>query len=174
VSAETFTHTSVIASSDQTYAAHRSLLVPSDQIEVTKTNGQIGYYDVIKPQTRDIYTQQVHVTGINPRLLTFTNTIASTDPIVGGTIAVPGYYLPNDLTASTDLLPFVDPEWAVVAVAAELAFNDIVYEDKAADLTEKANYLYRQVAMANRSGTYRDSRNIPINTYRIKQPRRYA
>jgi hypothetical protein len=39
--------------------------------------------------------------------------------------------MPADVSLEDDDLPLPDPYWGVMAVAAEVAFNDIVYEDKA-------------------------------------------
>lgn len=168
-SGKTFTHTSVIASGDQMYSAHRKFLYPSDEIYVTKTDGNREYIDVIKPQERDRNKQEVYLSGMNPQIWTFTSSIASTDNLVGGTLTTPGYYMPDDVTAATDELPIPDPNWAVMAVASEIAFNDVIYEDKSADLNEKANSLYRAMTMKNRVGTYKNSRKIPTNVYRIGQ-----
>ena len=74
---------------------------------------------------------------------------------------IPGFYRPANITAAADLLPFDDFNWGIVATAAELAFADIVYEDKAADLNGKANALYRAMSNNNRSGTYGNTRIIP-------------
>ena len=171
-SSKTFTHTSIIASGDQSYSLHRSLLLPSDEAYVTDTNSKRHDYTIIQPQERSNLVQNVFISGNNPKVLTFTKTIASTDDIVGGTLSVPGYYMPADMTAATDLLPFPDPNWGVMATAAEVAFNDIVYEDKAGDINEKANSLFRNMAMTNRSGTYMNPRRATVNTYRIKRPQR--
>lgn len=168
-SSKTFTRKAIIAASDQTYSVHRSFLYPSDQAYVVKTDGDRVYYDIIKPQERDRYNQQVYLSGQNPRLLTFTYSIASTDSIVGGTLYLPGFYLPADVSAATDLINVPDPEWGVMSTAAEVAFNDVVYEDKASDLNEKANALYRAMTGLDRAGTRKNSRNIPYNVQRLGQ-----
>ena len=161
-----------IAAGDQDYNLSTSFLTPSDQVYVIDTNGKTHYFDFVKPQQRGPYTQAVYISGVKPKVLNFTKTISATDPIVGGTLYVPGYYIPSDLTASSDTLPFPDPYWAVYSSAAELAFNDVVYETKAADLTEKANSLYRQMVVANRALTYNNARTVPYNVKRITSPTR--
>ena len=167
-SGKTFTHTSIVDDA-QSYSLHRKFLYPSDQVYVTKTDGNRTYLDVIKPQERSENKQDVFISGMNPLQLTFTSTISSTDSMIGGTLTVPGFYLPDDVSAETDELPIPDPNWAVMSVASEVAFNDVVYEEKSADLNEKANALYRAMTMKNRAGTHRNSRNIPTNVYRIGQ-----
>jgi len=168
-SGKTFTHTSVIATGVLSYSLPRDFLYPSDEVYVTKSDGNRVYLDVIKPQERSQNKQNVFITGMNPLVLTFTSTIPSTDQLVGGTLTVPGFYLPRDVSEDDDELPIPDPNWGVMAVAAEVAFNDVVYEDKSPDLNEKANALYRAMTMKNRAGTYKNSRNIPTNVYRIGQ-----
>lgn len=168
-SGKTFTHTSVIDDGDQTYNLHRSFIYPSDQVYVTKTDGNREYIDLIKPQERDTNSQKVFISGLNPQSLTFTSTISSTDNLVGGTLTAPGFYLPDDISEATDELPIDDPNWAVMAVASEVAFNDVVYESKAPDLTAKANSLYQAMTMKNRAGTFKNSRKVATNVYRIGQ-----
>lgn len=171
-SSKTFTHKSIVATGDATYSLHRSFLVPSDIAYVTDTDGNVHEYDIVKPQERDRYTQQIFISGVEPQVANFAATIASTDQIVGGTLTVPGYYVPADLTATTDVLPFRNPYWAVYSVAAELAYNDVVYETKAADLTEKANSLYKEMVVGNRTGTHANGRRVPVNVKRIESPTR--
>ena len=52
--------------------------------------------------------------------------------MVGGVILPAAYYRPDDID-STDAdadIPVDDPNWLVMATAAQVAFNDITYEDK--------------------------------------------
>jgi hypothetical protein len=170
-SAKTFTHTSVIAVSDEAYSLHRSFIHPSDRCFVTKTDGNKVFFNTTPPQARDDLIQEVYISGVNPKVLTFSDDINTGDQLIGGTLTIPGYYIPSDISDADDVLPFPDPNWAVLAVASEVAFNDVVYENKAADLNEKANALYRQMAMQNRSQVYGQSRKIPYNIKRIRSPR---
>lgn len=149
----TFTHTSIIATGVQSYNLHRRFVKESDRVYVVDSNGQRVYYDVIKPDQRSTTVDYVFISDENPQVLTFTNTIESTENIVGGTLVVPGYYEPADVSASTDTIPLPDPNWGVLQCAAEISFNDITYEDKSADLNAKANNLYRQMVKNNRRGT---------------------
>lgn len=171
-SSKTFTRKMIIATGVQTYSLHRSFLAPSDKAYVIKTDGNRNYYTIIKPQERPTTSQYLYISDVNPETITFTGDIESTDTIVGGTLVVPAFYLPADMTAATDMLPFPDPNWGVMATAAEIAFNDIIYEDKAPDLNEKANALWRNMNQKNRRGTYDNPRTIPRNMYRIRAPER--
>jgi len=170
-SAKTFTHTSIIATGVQEYSLHRSFILPSDQILITTTGDSDRYVDFLHPQERNTISQTVFIYDDQPKLLGFSAEIASTEDIVGGTLSVPGYYLPADMTATTDVLPFPNPNWGTMATAAEIAFNDIIYEDKADGINAKANALYAQMAQANRSGTWNNPRKVPINVNRIRDTR---
>jgi hypothetical protein len=163
----TFTHTNIIATGIQSYSLHRSLLAPSDQAIVTTTN-QTLYYQLGKPQERDRFTREVYISGRDPQTITFYDTIASTDQSVGGTLIVPGYYIPADYTSASDVITVDDPYWLVYAVASELAFNDLTYESKYVDLNNKANNLYNQMVITNRRGTSNYPRIARTNVNRIR------
>ena len=85
-----------------------------------------------------------------------------------GTLYLPGYYQPAYPVDPTDLIPLPDPNWGVTAVAAEIAFSDITYEDKAEALQARANFLYGLMAKNNRSGTFQNPRTTPYNITRIR------
>lgn len=152
-SGKTFTHKSIIADSVQSYSLHRNFYLPSDSVVVIDgTDTDVEYwFQFDKPQERKI--GDVYLSGIRPQLLTFQTTIESDSPEVGGELKVPGYYMPDEVTASTDIVPIDDPYWLVYSVAAELAFNDITYEDKAPDLQSKANNLWRTMIRNDIRGT---------------------
>lgn len=171
-SAKTFTRAIIIGTAVQSYNLPRTFLFPSDKAYVTTTADNRVYFDIIQPQERSETVQQVFISDENPEALTFTADIESTDDIVGGTLTLPSYYLPADLSATTDVLPFPDPNWAVLSVASEIAFNDITYEDRSEGLNNKANALLRQMTSKNRRGTYNNPRTTPYNMYRIREPRR--
>jgi hypothetical protein len=162
-SGKTLAHKSIVATGVQSYNLHRSFNNPSDQVVILKTDGNYTYVNYIQPGARNQATRAAYISGENPKVLTVNTTIASTEDIVGGELQVPGYYVPNDMTAAADLLPFPDPNWGVMAASSEVAFNDVIYEDKAADLNRKANSLYQAMAATNRKGQYARPRTIPYN-----------
>ena len=180
-SSKTFTRKTIIKTGVQSYSLHRSLLsISGDKattggtgggVYVIKTDDQRSNFELIAPEQIDPQTSAVYLSGLEPQTITFTKDIESTDPLVGGELFVPGFYLPDDLSAETDRLPFLDPNWAVMAVAAEIAFNDITYEDKVVDLNNKANALYSQMVRKNKSITYNGPRAIPVNVRRIRSAR---
>jgi hypothetical protein len=170
-SGKTFTHKSIVATAVQAYSVPRTLISPSDQVRIIPTTGSDIYYDLDPPQERSKTStlQEVYLSGRNPQTMTFAYAIASTDQIVGGTLYLPGYYRPVDLdaTLATDLVLVDDPNWLAMAVAAEVAFNDITYEDKYADLAGKASVLYKNMSRRNRKGTYKTPRVSATNVTRI-------
>jgi hypothetical protein len=158
----------VTASATPTYNCETELIAPSDKAFIVDTNSQKVYYDLIKPRERKDNKREVYLAGVNPQILYFTNEIEAGEDIVGGTLYLPGYYMPADVSLEDDDLPLPDPYWGVMAVAAEVAFNDIVYEDKAEGLNAKANALYMQMVRNNRRGTYNNPRVTSHNHYRIR------
>lgn len=164
-SAKTFTLAGIIATGVQSYSLHRNFLMPSDKAFVSAS--QTLEYLIGKPQERARYSSEAYISGDNPKVLTFYSTIASTDSSVGGTLIVPGYYVPSALTASTDVIPVDDPFWVVMAVASELARNDLTYESKSVDLNNMANSLYSQMAQNNRRGSSNNPRVAYTNVQRI-------
>jgi hypothetical protein len=146
------TSVGTVVAGTQSYNLPTTFFVPSDRVRVV-LNGNTTHFNVVKPQERSLGSNAVYVSGSNPQTLTFYDTITSSSTFVGGTIYVPGYFVPADLTTATDIIPVNDPYWLVYAVAAELAFNDLTYEDKYAELVAKANDRYQKMAQANRQGT---------------------
>lgn len=165
-SGKTFTRTTIIDTAVNTYSVHRNLLAPSDRIYVLDTNSDKRFLDVIHPQERDYTNQQVHLSGGNPQVLTFTETIDSN--LDDGSLVVPGYYMPADVSVAADIIPIPDPNWIVMAVASELAFTDIVYEDRAEALNSRANALWKAMVNRNTRGTYDNPRKTPYNVKRIR------
>lgn len=170
-SGKTFTRKTIIATGVQEYNVHRNLLSVSDRVYVLDTNGNKIFVDKIHPQENDYSNQSVYLSGGNPEVLTFTIDIESDDAMVGGTLIIPGFYLPNDLTAETDVLPVPDPNWQCMAVASEIAFTDVVYEDRTETLNARSNSLWQAMVARNRKGTYSQPRKTPYNARRIRDPR---
>lgn len=176
-SAKTYTHKTIITTATA-YNLHRSFLGLSGDgastggygggIYVLNTDGNKRYINVVNPEERDPITRSVFIAGRDPQKLYFSDTIAATEDIIGGTLYTPGYFMPDDSTATTDVLPFIDPNWAVMSVAAEIAFNDITYEDKAPDLNAKANALFEQMVKKNRGQIHNVPRRVPTNVKRIR------
>lgn len=167
-STQTFTRSIIIADGVQSYNLHRSFLGASSTARITKTDGQVVYLNIVSPEEASPQLREVYIAGDKPETLTVTNTIASTDDIVGGVLSVPGYYIPDDMTGDTSVVYVPDTDWLALAAAAEIAFGDITYEDKSTDLLGKANSSYRHMAINNRRGTYGQPKQSPVKVRRIR------
>lgn len=171
VSANTFTHATIIQTGVRSYSVHRNLLNPSDQAIVVLPMQDL-YFTIGKPQERKRYDNEVYLSSRFPQKLIFPTGVSSTvnTNLIGYTLKLPGYYIPDDLTQASDIVPVDDPYWLVYATASELAFNDITYSDKAPDLNAKANNLYDGMAALNRRGTSNNPRVLYTNVNRILDP----
>lgn len=157
-----------VAFGTQTYDLDDQILVPADEVTITTLTDNILCYKISKPQERTRYIKSAYVSGIDPQKLTFPVTFPSTSDAIGGTINLAAYFIPDDLTASTDTILVDDPYWLVYAVASELAFNDLTYESKYVDLNTKANTLYAQMSSNNRRGSNDNPRQARTNVERIR------
>jgi len=158
----------ITATATPTFNCDATLIAPSDEVYAVDSNSQTIWYDMTSARRRPKQGRQFYLAGMNPKVLYCSNAIAADEDIVTGELFLPGYYMPADVTASDDTVPLPDPDWGVMAVAAEIAFNDITYEDKSADLNTKANELYMQMIRTNRRNTYNSPKAIPTNVNRIR------
>lgn len=148
-------------------------LAPADNAYAIDTNGQYHYFTVVDPSERDTRVQAVSISGSSPQKLTFSAAIEPGSVLIDGELFLPGYYLPADLDpASEDIankyVPLPDANWGVMAVAAQIAFNDITYEDKFGDLNGQAGVLWKLMVRNNRK---RGRGNPKVATYSIKRIR---
>lgn len=132
---------------------------------VIGTDGHRTDFDIVKPQAKNQYIQQVFIAGLDPNVLYFSNEILAADNIIGGTLYLPSYVLPDDIgtTSGNTTITVDDTDWLVIATAAKIAFGDITYEDKVADLNAEANSLYAVMIKNNNRGTYGNPRVTPTN-----------
>lgn len=166
-SGKTFYHTSIITAGVQSYSLNRRFINPSDDVHVLTTDDQDIKYTMVKPQTRGTEFRSVYTSSDRPKVLTFYDEIVSGAQIVGGSLQVPGYYMPSPMSDDTDLVPVDDPDWLVYAVAGELAANDLIYESKSADLILRSNQLYSAMAQNNRRLTSGNPTKSRYNVFRI-------
>lgn len=133
------------------------------------TNGsQRVDINVVNPEERNPNLRAAFIAGRNPQKLYITNAILASENIIGGTLYAPGYYMPADVSLGADVVPLPDPNWGVMAVASEVAFNDIEYEDKAPDINDKANALYLQMVSKNAGILHNSPKAIKTNIARIQ------
>lgn len=162
----------ISASATPSYNTNATLIAPSDYVYAVNSNSQKVYYDLVHPRNRPQTGRQFYLAGMNPQVLYCSNEIEATEDIVGGTLYLPGYYMPADIDVDTEdgtsEIPFPDPFYAVMAVASEIAFNDITFEDRAADLAGKAQVLYSQMVRNNRRNTSGKSQPISRSVKRIR------
>lgn len=134
---------------------------------VVTTDGQRVNLLLVKPQEASSSARQVYISGRNPQTLTFTTEIEATENIVGGTLYLTGYFMPADMTSENDVVPLPNPQWGVFAAAGEIAFSDIIYENKATDINAKANNLYGMMKTANMRGISGAPRKMPYSIQRL-------
>lgn len=162
----------ISATATPSFNCDATLIAPSDQVYAVDTNSKKVYYDIIKAKERPRNGRYFYLAGMNPQVLYCTNEIESDEDIVGGTLYLPGYYMPADINVSsetgTSTIEFIDPYYAVLATAAEIAFNDLTFEDKYPDLAGKANNLRMQQVRRRRRNTYGTTRSLPRRTNRIE------
>lgn len=151
----------------QSYDLDDTIILPADKVIITTLDNHKVDYRLVKPQERDRYSHSAYISGIDPQVLTFVDTIVASSQIVGGTINVAGYYKPDDLAKPGDPVLVDDPYWLALAVASELAFNDITYVAKADDLVAKANNLWSQMVASNRAGTGDNPRRARTRVRRL-------
>ena len=154
-----------VSAGSNSFVLPDDFLAPSDTLQII-SNGKTYDISVVKPEERNDSTELAAYISQEPAILTFTQPIRTESNLVGGEIQVSGYYLPSDISDDDDKLPFPSSQWAIFAAAAEIAFNDIVYETKAPDLNSKANALYKTMLRRNFRGTHRNPRRtgyaVPI------------
>lgn len=146
---------------DTTYPLDADFIYPSDEALVTKTDGSEVYYPIVPPQRRNDFSQAIYITGNAAKVANFAHEIDS--GLDGGTLSIPGYYLPADLANDDDVVSVDDPIWLALATAAELARNDASKEDQFNNLMGMANDRYEKMVLANNGGAYNQPMNVPNN-----------
>lgn len=146
-------------------------LIPDSFVLVTPVGETAREYIIVKPgENRNFINQKAtYISGFDPSTLTFIDNIDAADTLlIGADVTIQGYTIPDDVASDTDTVTVDDPYWLVMAVATELAFNDLQYSDKAPDLQAKANELYKQMNSNNRRGTYGQPRIAKTTVNRIR------
>ena len=157
----------IAASTDPTFDLEEEYLGPANDAYVIDLEGHRRDFKIIKPQEKDYRQQEVFVAGADPQVLSFTKEIITGDAMIGGTLFLPAYFMPDDMANASDTVVVDDPDWLAMATASEIAFGDITYEDKAPDINNKANTLYKAMIQNNMRGTYGNARITPTRVQRI-------
>lgn len=156
------TLTTPIAANIQSYVVPADFIAPSDHIKIVN-NGITYTLGIVPPELREY--GKAYISGKN---LVLTEVISADSPFVGGSIVLPGYWIPSDMSNFSDEVPVDDPSWLVYAVASEIAFSDVSYEDKAVDIQAKANERYAAMKQNNLRGTATNPLIIQTNVRRIR------
>ena len=164
----------ITVDADLEFTLNSKFLAAANQPYIITLDGQRVNLTLLKPEEAagNYLERTVFITGAQPQKLTFSKEIVTGENIVGGTLYLPGYFMPDDMTDDGDTVVVDDPDWLVVATAAKIAFNDITYEDKSSDLVAEANSLYTQMTSNRRKGVYGYARTTPTNVRRITGPTR--
>ena len=160
----------VSASTAPSFDIDEEFLGASDSCYIITTDGQRHDYKIVKPKERNVNRQEVYIAGADPQSLFFSQPILADTNIVGGSLYLPGYFMPDPFVRDTDTVVVDDPDWLIVATAAKIAAGDLTYEDRTADLNAEANSLWLQMLKNNRRGTYNNPRKTPYNVHRITSP----
>jgi hypothetical protein len=157
----TFTRSTIIDNLTLDYNLNRNFFQSSDYARIIKTDDSIVEYQIVKVQQRGLLDQSLYVHGSNPKKITFAQTIDTS--LDGATLYIPGYYIPNELSASTDTVPVDDPKWLVYITASELARNDASKDDQFPTLVAMANDIYRKMSDANNDVGFLQMNNVVSN-----------
>lgn len=136
-----------------TYDLDDTFFMSSDYAKIVKTDGSYVEYPIVKAQQRNALSgQALYIHGSDPKKITFAQDIDSS--LDAGTLYVPGYYIPADLTLSTSVVAVDDPSWLVYITASELARNDPAKDDQFPTLVGMANDRYQKMSDANNDVGY--------------------
>lgn len=152
-----------------TFNLGESFVEASDKLLITLTDGREKEIDIVEPQERSSYKFQAFIYGMHPQKLRLSKAIETGSEYIGATITLPGFYVPDDMTITDPnaIVPVDDPIWLAMEVAAAVAFNNITYEDKFADLKGQANDLYKQMEAVNKSRPRGNAATTPVNVTKI-------
>lgn len=107
-------------------------------------------YDVIDADKLKDYPYGNYVAQVG-RTLKFNSAFASSSQQYGGTIYVPAYLYPEEISGDNDEVPVDDPNWLALSVAADYVRNDITRKDLRADLVNEANQCMERMKQDNAS-----------------------
>lgn len=105
-------------------------------------------YTLVAPNQLKQYDSGNYCAKIGTTLV-FNTAFKSTDAEYGGTIEVPAYLFPDHLVNADDEVPVDNPNWLVVATAAEFVRSDITLAQNYPLLLAEANDLMSAMKKAN-------------------------
>lgn len=144
-----------------------------DTVRIVWTDG-VGYtdYDIVPHDTLKDYSYGVnkesplgnYCAQIGIELI-FNHTFTTSDPQYGGEIFVPCYVYPDAIvsTALSDEVQVDDPDWLVVACAAEYVRTDLTRQNQYSTLAQEANSIMAR--MKDDNGAQIDMVNTPWSPF---------
>lgn len=144
-----------------TFAIPATVLKLSDKdgdfVRINYSNG-VGYTDYTIVPHDDLKMYYAGQTKQSPfgfycaqigSNLVFNHAFVSTDQEFGGTIKVPVYNSPTELSADADVVPVDIPMWLVLMVSAEIVRNDVTRSGQYPNLINEANSLMARMRENN-------------------------
>jgi hypothetical protein len=143
-----------VAVNNSTYDLDETIQRPSDKLVVTK-NGQVTRISFIKLTQRWLPqymgTGWAYLHGDAPQQVTVNANILAGDGLVGGTLTIPAYILPEILGSGpanvqpSDTILVDNIDWLVHAVAAEIARNDPAKRAQYPNLQGLSNTFWKKM-----------------------------
>ena len=111
-----------------------------DFVRITHTDGNYTDYSIVSHDRLKDYPSGNYCARVGSDLR-FNVAFSATSPQLGGTIGVPVYLYPDTFSADGEDINHPDPNWLVLAVAADRVKNDVTRKDLRADLVGQANEI---------------------------------
>ena len=110
-----------------------------DTVKITRLDGTVDEYATVPIDALHRYTG--NYCAQKGRNLVFAQSFTSTSPQIGGTINAPVYLYASRLVDSSSTVPVDDPNWLIVASAAQAASASIVKQNMYPDLLQESSAL---------------------------------
>lgn len=120
------------------------------RITWTNTNGTTSYtdYDIINYDALKEYPDGNYCAQIGSNLV-FNQPFLTTAAEFGGTITVPALLYADSIAADGDTIPVDNPNWLVVATAAEYIRTDVTRQNQYPNLAAEANSIMERMKDVN-------------------------
>ncbi len=137
-----------------------------DFVRITRGTDQYSNYNIIEANSlKDFYWQQSKLSNAYRYCaqiggnLVFSHTFTATDPEFGGTITVPAYAYPTEISGDSDVIRVDNPNWLVCMTAADYVMNDITRVSSYPTLVSQANDL--MISMKDNNEAQVEMLNMP-------------
>ena len=158
----------IAASAAPAFELDDTFLSPATSPYVLKASGYRETIPMQEPQSAATDTLEAYIAGQDPAVLYLSLQILESNSLIGGTLYLPAYVMPDEITEGDQTVIVDDPDWLIVATAAELAFGDLTYEDKAETLATEAAGLKRQMTANNRKPVFGQARRTVYDVPKIR------